>query len=85
MVSIMVSRALENLPHFRAEHCLHSIRLTLPARHSAYVGGSTPISVPHECKVRGKAKQEEVACSRICHDSWDPFGRHDQISAVAAT
>ena len=39
MVSIMVSRALENLPHFRAEHCLHSIRLTLPARHSAYVGG----------------------------------------------
>jgi hypothetical protein len=38
MVSVVGSRTLENLSHFRAQHCFHSIRLPLSARHSAYVG-----------------------------------------------
>jgi hypothetical protein len=38
MVSITVRRTLENLPYFLAEARLDSIRRTLSARHSAYIG-----------------------------------------------
>src|ERR1700693_1179973 len=86
MVSIMVSRSLENLLHFRAEYCFHSIALTLSARHSAYVGG---VHSRFLCDAGVKSTEKRNERRRripgfvTIHRSLS--GRHDRTSEVATT